>query len=78
MHNLLETEGLVYKGRCVSFVHYSNLGNNASTQLRTQHLFLQEQKMKVTLLIAVCTLVVLLQQMQTPMAQPQKLIIGTL
>ena len=27
--------------------------------------------MKVTLLIAVCTLVLMLQQMQTPMAKPQ-------
>ena len=32
-------------------------------------LFLQEEKMKVTLLIAMCTLV-LLQQIQTPMAKP--------
>ena len=36
---------------------------------RCRLLFLQEEKMKVTLLIAMCTLV-LLQQMQTPMANP--------
>ena len=30
------------------------------------------KKMKVTLLVAVCTLVVLLQQTQTPMAKPQQ------
>ena len=36
---------------------------------RCRLLFLQEEKMKVTLLITVCTLV-LLQQMQTPMANP--------
>ena len=34
--------------------------------------------MRVTLLIAVCTLVLMLQQMQTPMAKPQGLMLDPL
>ena len=43
--------------------------NTPKNYLAADHPF-KEEKMKVTLLIATCTLVVLLQQMQAPMAKP--------
>ena len=53
---------------------YNNLSNDTRprAQFSTADFFLQEENlmMKVTLLIAVCTLILLLQQMQTPMADP--------
>ena len=61
---------VVFKAHCLCSLHLQqpqqrHTAKNTTFLLPT----LQEEMMKVTLLIAVCTLL-LLQQMQTPMAQP--------